>query len=205
MMVCFDLGGVLARIRRTWQACASAAGVKTGLRDDEIYDLSDFVLFDAFQLGALAPADYLEKLSTYLGVPTGEAKAVHNAILQEPYEGTAELVQEIKSSGHATACLSNTNSLHWEILNSAVYPSIEGLDFKMVSHTIGLLKPEAAVFRRFDLEAEVAPGQVVYFDDHEGNVWAAKSHGWKAVLVDHLGDPAAQMREALREIDVLPQ
>ncbi len=202
-MVCFDLGGVLARIRRTWQSCALAAGVKTGLRDEELYELSDFALFDGFQLGSLATTEYLEKLSTYLGVSAGEAKAVHNAILQEPYEGTEELVQEIKSHGHATACLSNTNSLHWEILNSSAYPSIEGLDFKMVSHTIGLLKPESAVFRRFDLEADVAPEGLVYFDDHEGNVMAAKAHGWNAVLVDHLGDPAAQMREALRGLEVI--
>lgn len=196
-MVCFDLGGVLARIRRTWQACADAAGVKTGLRETEVYDLSDFVLFDAFQLGSLASPDYLEKLSSYLMVSQNDAKAVHNAILEAPYEGTAELVQDLKAAGHSTACLSNTNSLHWEILNSETYPSIQGLDFKMVSHTIGLLKPEPAVFRRFDLEAETTPGQVVYFDDHEGNVLAAKKHGWNAILVDHLGDPATQMREAL--------
>lgn len=204
MMVCFDLGGVLARIRRTWQSCALAAGVKTVLRDDELYDLSDFVIFDAFQLGSLAPPEYLDKLSTYLGVSTDEAKQVHNAILQEPYEGTADVVQDLKACGHSTACLSNTNTLHWDILNSSAFPCIENLQFKMVSHTIGLLKPEPAVFRRFDLEAEVGPENVVYFDDHEGNVLAAQRHGWNAILVDHLGDPAAQMREALRALEVLP-
>ena len=202
-MVCFDLGGVLARIRRSWQACALGAGVKTGLREDEVYELSDFALFDAFQLGSFEPATYLEKLSSYLSVPADQAKAVHNAILEAPYEGTAELIEEIKAAGHSTACLSNTNELHWEILDSAIYPGIRGLDFKMVSHTIGMLKPEPAVFRRFDLEAEATPERVVYFDDHEGNVMAARRHGWNAVLVDHLGDPAAQMKEELRMSGVL--
>ena len=203
MTVVFDLGGVLARIRRTWQACAAAAGVPTGLRDDELYDLSDFPLFDAFQLGALEPSEYLEKLGSYLSVSSNDAKAVHNAILEAPYEGTAELTHELKRLGHSTACLSNTNEIHWEILNSDAYPAIAGLDFKMVSHTIRLQKPEPAVFRLFDAEAEVSPQHVVYFDDHEGNILAARRHGWNAVLVDHLGNPAEQMRQALKTLEVI--
>src|SRR5437868_3609477 len=119
MMVCFDLGGVLARIRRTWNGCAEAVGVKTGLRENELYDLTDFALFDAFQLGAFEPSHYLEKLGSYLSISAGDALKVHNAILDRPYEGTQEVVDDLKAAGHRTACLSNTNSLHWEILNSS--------------------------------------------------------------------------------------
>jgi HAD superfamily hydrolase (TIGR01509 family) len=202
-LVCFDLGGVLARIRRRWQECASAAGVRTGLNPDERYELSDFPLFDALQLGAIGENEYLSDLAAYLEVDEKAAHRVHNAILDRPYEGTEDLVAELLAAGSATACLSNTNSLHWEILDSDAFPAIRDLQFKMVSHTIKLLKPEIAVFRRFDMETGTAPEHVMYFDDHEGNVQAARKHGWNAFLVDHEGDPAAQMREALKGAGVL--
>ena len=203
VMVCFDLGGVLARIRRTWQQCVLAAGAESGLRQDELYDLTDFPLFDAFQLGALDTEQYLQELGSYLSMPPEKTKPVHNAILDRPYEGTEEVVRDLQNAGHRTACLSNTNALHWDILNSSAFPAIENLEFKMVSHMIRLLKPEPMVFRMFDLETEMSPQHVVYFDDHEGNVLAARRHGWNAVLIDHEGDPADQMRKSLKEFEIL--
>jgi HAD superfamily hydrolase (TIGR01509 family) len=198
------LGGVLARIRRTWQECAAAAGVDTGLPQEQPFELTDFPLFDAFQLGAVPTNEYLRDLAGYLFVDEAQAKAVHNAILDSPYEGTRELVGDLKQLGHATACLSNTNALHWEILNSEAFPAIHALDYKVVSHSVRLLKPEAAVFRLFDLDTQVTPEYVVFFDDHEGNVLAARRHGWNAIFVDHESDPAAQMRAALAAMEVIP-
>lgn len=203
-LVCFDLGGVLAQIRRTWQACAEAAGVATRLRADEVYEMVDFPLFDVYQMGRIGNVEYLSELGTYLGVSPDDARKVHDAILIGPYPGTHELVRELKQNGVATACLSNTNAIHWETLNSEVFPAIRDLDYKVVSHTINLVKPEPALFRLFDTDTQMSPQFVAFFDDHEGNVEAAQEHGWRAVLVDHQGDPAGQMREALVKMEVLP-
>lgn len=202
-LICFDLGGVLARIRRDWQSCSGAVKIETRLNAEERYELSDFPLFDAFQLGAVGEKEYLNDLSVYLGVAREEAHRIHNAILDRPYEGTESLVRDLIEAGYATACLSNTNSLHWEILDSAAFPAIKNLRYKMVSHTIKLLKPEAAAFRRFEMETGRAPEHVMYFDDHPGNVQAAQKLGWNAVAIDHEGDPAAQMRAALEGVGVL--
>lgn len=203
-LVCFDLGGVLAQIRRTWQACAEAAGVTTRLRPDELYEMMDFPLFDIYQMGRVGNAEYLNELGTYLGASADDARKVHDQILIGPYPGTHELVQEIKAAGHSTACLSNTNAIHWETLNSDAFPAIRDLDYKVVSHTVNLVKPEPALFRMFDADTEMSPQFVVFFDDHEGNVLAAKEHGWQAALVDHQGNPAEQMRQALASIELLP-
>ena len=204
MMVVFDLGGVLARIRRTWQQCADAVGVETGLPSENLRDLSDFALFDTFQFGTVEASSYLEELAGYLSVSKIDALRVHNAILDRPYEGTHRLIRDLEEAGHRRGCLSNTNSLHWAILNSEAFPGIFELDFKVVSQEINLLKPDPEVFNLFDAKAGTSPESIVYFDDHEGNVLAAKQHGWNAFLVDHQGDPAAQMRDALRESRMLP-
>lgn len=203
-MICFDLGGVLARIRRNWQACAAAVNVEIGLPANEIYDLSDFPLFDPFQFGSIDPSKYLDDLGGYLSVSRTDALKVHNAILDRPYEGTEHLAKELRHAGHRTSCLSNTNSFHWDILNSSAFPAIEGLDFKLVSQDIKLLKPDPMVFRLFDLKAETLPDRVIYFDDHEGNVKAAQRHGWNAFLIDHEGDTASQMRDVLSQFETLP-
>jgi FMN phosphatase YigB (HAD superfamily) len=201
-LICFDLGGVLARIRRNWQACANAAGVVTRLPDGEI-DLSAFSPFDQLQEGVTTSAEYLRGLSDYLSVSEVQALAVHYAILVGPYEETYELVSDLKRAGLRTACLSNTNELHWGLLNSRAFPGINDLQFKMVSHEIKLLKPEQQVFEMFDANAKVAPEDVIYFDDNEGNVIAAKEHGWNAFFVDHEANPAQQMREVLSNLKLL--
>lgn len=201
-LVCFDLGGVLARIRRNWQACANAAGVVAQLPLGET-ELSDFKPFDHLQLGATSSNEYLRQLGDYLSVSPDEALAVHIAILNRPYEETHELICDLRGSGLRTACLSNTNQLHWEILDSRAFPGIHDLEFKMVSHEIKLLKPEKRVFEMFDASASVAPNDVIYFDDNDDNVIAAKEHGWYAFFVDHEANPAQQMREALSKLGII--
>jgi FMN phosphatase YigB (HAD superfamily) len=201
--VCFDLGGVLVRIRRTWQECLAASGTSSSLRGEERNDLTDFALFDEFQLGTLDPQKYLKELANYLSVSVEDALKVHNGILHEPYEGTHWLVRKLARAGIRTACLSNTNSLHWEILDSHSFSAIRDLHLKVVSHEIKLLKPDTKVFGLFDQRATTSPNEVVYFDDNEGNVSAARLHGWNAHLIDHEADPNEQMRCMLHELGIL--
>jgi FMN phosphatase YigB (HAD superfamily) len=63
---------------------------------------------------------------------------------------------------------------------------------------MGLVKPDAEIYRAFERATGAAPGDVVFFDDLAENVDAARACGWDAVLVDHGGDTAAQVLAALR-------
>lgn len=203
-LVCFDLGGVLVRIRRTWQSCAEAAGVRIEAPDDPPWDLTDFPLFDAYQIGAVGTVEYLEALATYLGVSPAEAREVHRFILHEPYAGTDGLVRSLQDAGLDTACLSNTNELHWvEMTETGRFPCVEALRYRVTSQGVGLLKPDPAIFRLFDRETGYSAERVVYFDDHQINVDAARAHGWTAFLVDHQGDTAGQIRSHLDALQLI--
>jgi glucose-1-phosphatase len=199
VVVCFDLGGVLIRIRRTWQQAALAAGVNTALPDNELYPLTDFPLFDAYQLGALDDREYLRELGCYLGIKSEDkARAVHLAILDGTYGGAEKLLDDIERAGMGTACLSNTNMLHWnEMISNGRFSCVSRLRYKVASHELRLLKPDPAFFRLFDRELATRPGNVYFFDDHEGNALAAQRHGWRAHFVDHEGDPIADIRNTL--------
>lgn len=63
----------------------------------------------------------------------------------------------------------------------------------MASHEVGLGKPDAAIFRRYESEFGLAGQAILYFDDHLPNVQAARSVGWNAHQIDPEGDPVIQM------------
>jgi putative hydrolase of the HAD superfamily len=217
LIVCFDLGGVLVRICRSWdQACTHA---RLPYRSPELLATEAWRLrrkeaVDRYQLGSVTAEAYYEQLSRALdGVySAAEVELIHEAWTLQEYPGALELVRALNQlPGVVTACLSNTNAAHWRRLNnedgSREYPSVLELQHRLASHLLGCAKPDPAIYTRAHaafagLEAAPAlsPEQIVFFDDLEENVHAARSQGWTAFQVDHDGDTPAQMRRHLREV-----
>ncbi len=198
-VVCFDLGGVLVRITLNVAEAGLRAGVP-GLPDVMFTDLACFL---DYQAGRLGTEDYGVALSECLGVSVEEALAVHNHIPIEPFPGTLELIQDLNSSV-ITACLSNTNELHWrEMLGSGRFPNVQALQVPVASHELGMEKPDPEIFEAFEQLVGVGGAEIVFFDDSYVNVAAAQSRGWQAHLIDATGDPSRQMRKMLRAGDTL--
>lgn len=57
----------------------------------------------------------------------------------------------------------------------------ELVDVLVYSHEVGLAKPDPAIFRLTEDRLGVRPHEVVFLDDHEGYVEAARTCGWHAV------------------------
>ena len=197
-IVCFDLGGVLVRICRSFEEATLASGMPLRrLPTDPATLERQRTLVDLHQRGELHAAAFHEALSAAIDrlYAPQEIAAIHAAVLQGEYPGVAELVGAIGATGLATACLSNTNDDHWAALLDL--PALRALHARHASHMWGLAKPHEAIFRRFEREHGVAGRSVLYFDDLAENVEAALAVGWDAVLIDHAADPAAQIRAAL--------
>lgn len=64
------------------------------------------------------------------------------------------------------------------------------------SHEVGLRKPDPAVYALSALRLGVAPQEIVFLDDVEANVEAARSAGWHAVR--HLDTPTS-----IRELEAV--
>jgi len=198
-MVCFDLGGVVVRICRTFEEAALAAGVP--LRDRLAFarvaeGLERLLALN--QLGEIEPPDLHRRMSeTVDGLyAPHEVAAIHAAVLQGEYPGMAELLARLGGCGVATACLSNTDPHHWAELERL--PALRALHHRHASHLWGLAKPHEPIFRRFEREFGLAGREILFFDDTAANVDTALRLGWDAVLVDHAGDPALQVALALR-------
>lgn len=199
-LVCFDLGGVLVRICRSWEEGCAAAGVelkRAWSPADSGGEHHRLVL--AYSTGKLDTSEFFRRLEALSGgvYSAHEFHLIHDAWILGEYEGVCDLLGELCESGRCLACLSNTNAAHWELMQQ--WPSLRHLRHAHASHLIGHAKPDREIYEWFARERAVAPHEIVFFDDLLENIVTAAHLGWDAVQIDHTGDTAAQIRHALRE------
>ncbi|MFO0828040.1 MAG: HAD-IA family hydrolase [Phycisphaerales bacterium] len=198
-VACFDLGGVVVRICRTFEEAVLSSGVP--LRhapDDKAWMARARGLMDAHQLGQLSGESFHRAMSDALsGLYTPqEFERIHAAVTRDAYANIESTIRAIRAAGIVTACLSNTNDDHWRVL--VEMPALKALDHRFASHLWGVAKPNEAIYRRFERELGVRGDEIVFFDDLPENVAAAGALGWDALLIDHAGDTASQVTAALR-------
>lgn len=107
-----------------------------------------------------------------------------------PYPGARELLQQLRPR-HRLACLSNTNPVHWARLSTMA----ADFDQMFLSHRLGFMKPEPAIYATVIAELKVAPGDIHFFDDLEANVEAARAAGLNAHRVMGLDATRTRLSE----------
>jgi len=210
--VCFDWGGVILRICRSFEEGVTRAGLdlRPGT-DAPALKQRRHDLAHEYQIGRLARDEFLASVSTAMnGVYSPvEFERIHDAWLIEEYPSVDRLVADLLASPRIeTAMLSNTNELHWrrqqpDAAGLPHFPTAGRLKHRHASHLLGLAKPEASIYRAFERETGFTPESILFFDDLADNISAARACGWCAEQIDHTGDTAAQMRGHLRRYGVL--
>lgn len=200
-LVCFDLGGVLVRICRSWEEGCAAAGVpvREGYRPDEAGEARRRSAVDALQRGAITREDFWGVVAeTYRGLyAPEEIERVHAAWLLGEYDGVGGLIERVHERGLATACLSNTNAPHWEAL--VEYDALRRLHARYASHEMGMAKPDEAIYRAFEQAAGARGPEILFFEDTPENAEAARALGWDAHVVDPAQETSPQIEAALRQ------
>ncbi|MCB9844577.1 MAG: HAD-IA family hydrolase [Phycisphaeraceae bacterium] len=206
-LVCFDWGGVILRICRSWGEALARAGLdeRPGLMNPE-FAAERRVLAAAYQIGEVTCEEFFGGISRAMRglYSADEVRRVHDAWLIEEYPGVDGVIRRLHARGVRTGLLSNTNQRHWERhlpgANAAPdFPTIGLLEERHASHLFGLAKPDRRIFESFAREVGEAPGRILFFDDLAENVEAARDAGWRAVLIDHEGDTSAQLSGVLSE------
>ena len=177
-VVLFDLGGVLIElggmptmrswtrlsddeIWQRWLASSHVRAFESGRSD---HDSFASAVVEEFDLSA-SPQEFLDHFTDW---PTGI------------FDGGLELLESLRSSHHV-ACLSNTNHLHWERFKTEM-PLIDKFHTPLASHLTGHMKPDIAAFEHA-LDALGYPASaVLFFDDNQINVDAAREVGMHAEL-----------------------
>jgi len=201
-LVCFDLGGVLLRICRSWSEGCRAAGLDLRSGGSFVNDPSSAngraELSARYQTGRIDSETYFRDLSLAVGslYSPEEIARIHHAWVLEEYPRVGEVIDRVHDAGLRTAALSNTNHAHWQRMPE--FPAFSRLQCPLASHTLGLAKPDEAIYREAESRFGVAGRAIVFFDDLPENIEAARRVGWRAVQIDHAGDTARQIERGLR-------
>jgi glucose-1-phosphatase len=194
-LLLFDLGGVLVDnvaferlsatpgigmegvdIKRKWLA-------STTVRSFELGAISPKAFATAFVEEWHLPVDPEIFLADFAGWPRGF------------YPGALELLERLRKE-FKVACLSNSNSVHWERLGRLS----EHFDVALSSHLLEAIKPDALCFELALRECGTSMQRVAFFDDSLENVAAAREFGIQALHVCGLG----QVNKALMQHEWLP-
>jgi len=208
-IVCFDWGGVILRICRSWEQGCQLAGVP--IHEQLLVPerrAQRVELAELYQRGELACDAFFQALAeTTEGLLSpGQVRKIHHAWLIDEYPGVGSLIDTLNSrTDVTTAMLSNTNETHWKRQHNGPggFPAASRLTIRLASHELGIAKPDPAIYRAATERFGVAPSEILFFDDLPDNIEAASNAGWQAKHIDHEGDTCAQMREHLVGLGVL--
>ena len=202
-LVCFDLGGVIVRLRPDWNACCAAAGVRAPGITTEMEERLER-LIHMVQVGRIDANTFAEWGSVALdgSIRPDEVLAAHDKQVNGEYAGLEDIITRIHQAGVKTACLSNTDARHWECMTG--YAALHSLQHHFASHLIEARKPDAKAFEIVENELQIPGSAIVYFDDTLINVEAAADRGWRACHVDPSVPTAPQIIDHLEACGVVP-
>jgi glucose-1-phosphatase len=205
-VVCFDWGGVILRICRSWaEGCEQAGLPVRGKSDAKKCAEARRKLSQRYQTGQMSDAAYFKAVAEASDsqYDPSEVEKIHHAWLIEDFKGATDLILELNEVPKlATALLSNTNNLHW-VRRETDFVSASKIQHQWASHLFGLAKPDEKIYSAFERRVSANGGQILFFDDLEENITAAQTLGWRAELIDPEKDPVKQMRKHLKKHGVL--
>jgi HAD superfamily hydrolase (TIGR01509 family) len=93
--------------------------------------------------------------------------------------------------------LSNTNAIHMQYVFEH-YPMLRNFDAHILSHEVGLLKPDRAIYELTIRRTGLKAGRVLFVDDIRANVEGARAVGMRAIRFEG----AEQVRQELTKLGV---
>jgi len=111
-----------------------------------------------------------------------------------PFPGAFALLDGLRRQAHV-ACLSNTNVVHME-LQEARFGWRARFDTCLLSHELGLAKPDPAVYRHVVKTLDLPADAILFMDDNAINVEGAREVGLRAVQVSGLAGVRSALQEA---------
>jgi putative hydrolase of the HAD superfamily len=179
--VAFDLGGVLVELggvrdfgdminepddTQVWERWLRSPWVRDYERGRCSTEAFALGLVDEFEL-TCSPGEFIERFRSW---PRGLMG------------GAQELVRGL-ASRIPVACLSNTNELHWNHQADA-FQLADLFPRRFLSHELGLVKPDREVYDHVVGALSVPADTVLFFDDNQLNVDAARGAGIRAERVE---------------------
>lgn len=190
----FDLGNVVCPFDYSVavRQMAGVAGVLPAVIQEVVFDSG---LENAYEQGDMTTQQFYEAFCQRIGKrPDSEALLVASSDMFRLDEAVAELILQLRKSGHRTGLLSNTCEAHWRFCADRKFPILQQLfEVTALSYELRAMKPDPAIYRGAADLAGVAPGEIFFVDDRADNVEGARRAGFDAVLFAGAADLAAAL------------
>ncbi len=196
--IVFDLGNVLITVDE--QRAMERMATRTGKTRQQIEEYIRGTPHEhELSLGKLSKKRFFHTVARELGFDgTYDEFALIWSEVFTPIEPMIALAESLRTRV-PRLLLSNTNAIHMDYIFER-YRFLDDFDAHVLSHEVGLLKPDAAIYRytlkKYGLTAE----RTVFLDDLTPNVEAARRVGMKAI---HYQNPD-QARAELTKLGVSP-
>jgi putative hydrolase of the HAD superfamily len=194
--VLFDYGMVLSKVPEAtdWRLLERVLDA-----EEESFQAAYWKYRDAYDRGALSAHTYWETVARDLDKPIDAAilQALIDAdtvVWTQPNMEMMEWAASLNRAGIKTGILSNIgDAMEAGVLGR--FPALAEFTHHTFSHRLGIAKPDAAIYRHAVEGLGVPGGEVLFVDDREENILAARAAGM--VAVQYTGH-AAFVREMQR-------
>lgn len=187
-LLLFDLGGVLVE-NHTIERLQALLG--DGSSADVIRGRwLQCPAVTAFEHGRLEPGEFARQFLDHWGLDL-DPEAFLEDYAGWParyYPGVEDTLRSLART-HRLACLSNSNPVHWQRHRGFR----EFFDPALSSHELGIMKPDPRIYLLALEHCAVPASEILFFDDLEANVLAARQAGMQAELVRGFGEVKAAL------------
>ncbi len=173
--VAFDLGNVLVKVDHL-RFCRGLAEL-AGWPPQEIYAaVFQSGLEPGYDRGRLSSRKFHRRLQARfrLDLPFPRFRDLWNEIF-DPLEDMQEVVARL-ARRYPLYLLSNTNPLHFRYVRERFASLLKHFRALTLSYRVGSRKPEAAIFQALLREVGLPPARILYIEDNEDFVAAARTH-----------------------------
>ena len=184
--VLFDYGMVLSNVPEElhWRQLEQVLAA-----DQAGFQAAYWKYRDAYDRGALSAQTYWETVARDLD-KTLDARTVRalidadTAVWTQPNVEMMDWAARLNRAGIKTGILSNIgDAMELGVLGR--FPALAEFSHHTFSHRLGIAKPDAAIYRHAVEGLRVPAGEIVFVDDREENIVAARAAGM--VAVQYLG------------------
>jgi len=147
-----------------------------------------------FDRGTVEPPALVQRIAQRTGLSEAEVQRVVDAVPHElqPRPDTVALLQRLHAAGRPLFYLSNMPAPYADFLQ-ATHDFMALFSDGVFSGRVGHNKPEPAIFAIAAQRFGGAPGELLFLDDHEPNVIAARDLGWQALLFTDAAQAEAEL------------
>jgi putative hydrolase of the HAD superfamily len=180
--VLFDYGMVLSNVPEElhWRQLERVLDA-----EQEAFQAAYWKYRDAYDRGALSAQTYWETVARDLDKPMDAEvlRALIDAdtnVWTQPNVEMMEWSVRLNRAGIKTGILSNIGDA-MELGVRGRFPALDEFSHHTFSHRLGIAKPDAAIYRHAVEGLGVPAGEILFVDDREENILAARAAGMVAV------------------------